>query len=136
MSDAIRREAACCCGALRVTTRGEPVRISICHCLECQRRTGSVFGAQARFREEDVEIAGASTTFVRTGDEGTSAEMHFCPTCGSTVYYRPLSLPGFIGVPVGGFGDPSFPAPYVSVYEARRHGWVAPICDAIAERYD
>ena len=44
------RHAACSCGQLRLTVEGEPVRVSICHCLACQRRTGSVFGVQARFR--------------------------------------------------------------------------------------
>jgi hypothetical protein len=53
MSTMTRRNvcSACCsCGQLQVTTTGEPVRISVCHCLACQRRTGSAFGVQARFR--------------------------------------------------------------------------------------
>jgi hypothetical protein len=41
------REAACSCGQLQVTVRGDPVRVAMCHCLECQRRTGSTFGVQA-----------------------------------------------------------------------------------------
>ncbi len=45
----VTREAHCSCGQLRLTCEGEPVRISICHCLECQRRTGSVFGTQRAF---------------------------------------------------------------------------------------
>ena len=48
------REAQCSCGQLRLTCEGEPVRISICHCLDCQRRTGSVFGTQARFPRGQV----------------------------------------------------------------------------------
>ena len=55
------RQASCSCGQLSVTCEGEPVRISICHCNACQKRTGSVFGTQARFPREQVTIEGRST---------------------------------------------------------------------------
>lgn len=116
--------AACSCGQLTATTTEGPIRVSICHCLACQRRTGSVFGAQARFRRECVEVRGHSKQYVRVGDEGTSCTFHFCPECGATVYYLPQALEAFIAIPVGAFADPSFPAPKVSVYEERMHAWV------------
>lgn len=80
------RRASCSCGKLFVHTRGEPVRISVCHCLACQQRTGSAFGVQARFPEEAVSVAGESREFARSGDEGTTACFHFCPECGATVF--------------------------------------------------
>ncbi|QND84805.1 Aldehyde-activating protein [Chromobacterium vaccinii] len=119
------RLAACSCGQLTAQVSGDPVRVSICHCLACQRRTGSVFGQQARFYRKDVAIAGDSTVYVRVGDEGSRVKFHFCPTCGATVYYEPEGLEAFVAIPVGAFADPSFPAPSVSVYEERKHGWVA-----------
>jgi hypothetical protein len=54
------RRAACSCGQLHLTIEGEPSRISMCHCLECQRRTGAVISNQARFRREQVTFAGKS----------------------------------------------------------------------------
>ena len=42
------RRAACSCGQLHLTIEGEPSRISMCHCLECQRRTGAAISNQAR----------------------------------------------------------------------------------------
>jgi len=117
------RRAACSCGQLNVTTEGDPVRISMCHCLACQRRTGSAFGVQARFPQDNVSIEGRSTQYVRTADSGNHITFHFCPDCGSTVYYRLEGLPDVIAVAVGAFADPAFPAPKVSVYEARRHAW-------------
>lgn len=124
------RLASCSCGQLTATVAGEPVRISICHCLACQRRTGSVFGQQARFRREDVTVSGVSTAYVRVGDEGSRIKFHFCPQCGSTVYYEPEGLEAFVAIPVGAFADPSFPAPAFSVYEDRKHRWVIPPADA------
>jgi hypothetical protein len=119
------RQASCSCGNLTVTTRGEPVRISICHCHDCQRRTGSVFGVQARFARSDATIEGPSTSWMRTADSGNRIAHHFCPSCGTTVYYLPEAEPELIAVAVGAFADASFPAPRVSVYESRRHSWVA-----------
>ena len=127
---AAEREACCACGALRVHVTGEPLRISICHCFECQRRTGSAFGVQARFPKASVRIEGASTAYTRTADSGNAITLHFCPTCGSTVYYEMARFPDALGIAVGAFADPTFPAPRVSVYEARKHAWVG-LPDAI-----
>jgi hypothetical protein len=118
------RLASCSCGKLVVRTRGEPVRVSICHCLACQKRTGSVFGAQARFPEDAVSIEGQSKEYVRIGDEGSSARFHFCLDCGATVFYRLDAFPDVVAIPVGAFADPDFPQPRVSVCGARQHHWV------------
>lgn len=122
----IKRKAACCCGQLSVTCEGEPLRISMCHCLACQQRTGSVFSVQARFRRDQVSApSGRSARFTRVGDSGSSSTCHFCPDCGSTVYWEPAALPDVILVAVGAFADPGFPPPKVSVYSVRRHPWTA-----------
>lgn len=117
------RVASCSCGQLRVTCTGEPVRISVCHCLACQKRTGSAFGTQARFPRESVSVDGRATEHVRTADSGNEVTFHFCPACGSTVHWELAALPGFVAVALGAFADPSFPAPTVSIYEARAHAW-------------
>jgi hypothetical protein len=120
------REASCSCGQLRVTVEGEPVRVSVCHCLACQRRTGSAFGYQARFPIEAFEVEGDYKEHVRySDDEGEERRFCFCPECGSTVFYRAEFLePEFVAIPAGAFADPSFPQPMVEVYESRRHAWV------------
>ncbi|MBU9188151.1 GFA family protein [Burkholderia gladioli] len=125
-----QRLASCSCGQLTAHVAGDPVRISICHCLACQRRTGSVFSQQARFRRENVSLSGTSSEYVRVSDEGSCIKFHFCPHCGATVYYEPEGLEEYLAIPVGAFADPSFPAPSVSVYEQRMHGWVVPPVDA------
>ena len=118
------RTASCSCGQLSATTSADPVRISVCHCLACQRRTGSVFGAQARFPTDSVVVRGASTQFVRVGDAGGRAAFNFCPFCGATVYYTIEGNDEHIAIPIGAFAEPSFPGPTVSVYEERIHSWV------------
>jgi hypothetical protein len=119
------RRASCSCGQLSITCVGEPVRISMCHCFECQKRTGSPFGLQARFpRDRVTAIAGNATQYRRTGEEGGRITFHFCPQCGATLYWIIDTQPDLVAVAVGAFADPNFPAPHFSVYERRRHPWV------------
>ena len=118
------RIASCSCGQLQAHVASEPLGVSVCHCLACQRRTGSVFAAQARFAKEAVTVVGASTEYIRIGDEGTKCTFRFCPVCGATVYYTLDAYPEAVAIPVGAFAEPSFPGPSVSVYEERMHLWV------------
>ncbi len=121
----VTRTAACACGQLTVEAEGEPIRVSVCHCLACQRRTGSAFGAQARFARDRVHITGEAREFVRRADDdGAIRTFSFCPECGSTVFYVLASEPDVVAIPVGAFADPGFPPPQRSVYESRRHPWV------------
>lgn len=117
------RTATCRCGQLRVTCEGDPVRAAICHCLNCQKRTGSIFGAQARFKAEQVTVEGETKTYSGAGDSGNATTFTFCPTCGSTVCWILGGPPGFIAVAVGAFADPNFPPPVLSVYDNRAHPW-------------
>jgi len=120
------REAACHCGQLRLEVTGDPFVVSICHCLACQRRTGSAFGMQAAFKPDQVEVVGRFSDYKRVSDEADrkAHDFHFCPDCGSQVFYTEPTEPDLIVVSVGSFADPSFPPPAESGYDSRRHPWV------------
>ena len=119
------RVASCACGQLSVRCRGEPDIVSICHCLDCQRRTGGVFGVGAFYRRANVvETTGQSKTFARTGEAGRRVAFNFCPECGSTLFWELDLAPAYIAVAVGAFADPSFPKPARAVWTQSRHPWV------------
>jgi hypothetical protein len=120
----IERTAACACGQVRATCRGEPFKVSLCHCLECQRRTGGPFGVAAFFPREAVEVSGETREFRRPADSGFDVVFRFCPDCGSTVWWEALRLPDRIAVAAGAFADPTFPAPTQEVYGQHRHAWM------------
>jgi hypothetical protein len=84
-----------------------------------------VFSVSALFKRENVRAEGPSKIYVRDGQEGRKVRMHFCPTCGTTVFWEADLRPDHIGVAVGAFHDPNFPPPTVSVWEESKHGWVA-----------
>jgi hypothetical protein len=128
------RRAACTCGQLHLTIEGEPSRISMCHCLECQRRTGAVVSNQARFRREQIAFAGTATEYTRSAASGNALTFRFCPHCGSTVYWTGTGFPDLVAVAIGTLADPTFPAPTVSVWEDSRHPWLPLPADARMRR--
>ena len=104
---------------------GEPAAVSLCHCLDCQRRTGSLFGIGAFFAKEQVTVAqGSPIQFRRGSDSGSAVTAHFCGVCGSTVWWEPERLPSMVGVAVGAFADPDFPAPVQATWDVRQHRWL------------
>lgn len=125
------RIATCPCGQLSLACPDDPVRVSVCHCLDCQRRSGSAFAAQARFPADQVTISGEARQWTRIADSGNEATFHFCPTCGATLYYVARPYRDLVAVPIGAFADPDFPPPHYSVYEDRKHRWVAIAGDGI-----
>ena len=118
------RVAQCCCGSLKAEADGEPAVVSLCNCIECQRRTGSPFGVGAYYEAGQVRLAGATTVYEREV-EGRKLSFHFCPRCGSTVYWTAANHPGRYGIAVGAFSDPHFPKPARSVFERSRHDWLS-----------
>ena len=117
--------AACSCGQLRAVAVGDPVGVTVCHCLACQRRTGSAFGVQARFKRDQVTVSGNWHEYVRhADDDGERRRFRFCGDCGATVFYDYGPDPDAIVIPVGNFADPAFAPPRRSIYESRQHRWV------------
>jgi len=106
----------------------------MCHCLACQRRTGSAFGIQARFSSNQVRVVGRYSDYVRTSDEGEERAFHFCPDCGATVFYTLGAEADVVAVPIGAFAEPTFPPPTRSIYESRRHPWLA--INAVMEHHE
>jgi hypothetical protein len=109
---------------VKVTVEGEPTAVVACHCIECQRRTGAVFGVGAYFPEERLMFEGKTSQYSRPTDSGESFIQHFCPGCGTTLFWRAGKFPGHVGIAVGAFADPSFPQPARSVWEQSRHSWI------------
>jgi hypothetical protein len=121
----MERKARCQCGSLRATVSGEPTIVVACHCKACQRRTGAVIGTTAFFNKSQVRVEGPKKTYTRD-IEGVQRKVrfHFCPTCGSSVYWHLDLRPDHYGIAVGAFTDPDFPPPTQSVWEQTKHSWI------------
>nr|WP_228275047.1 GFA family protein [Sphingosinithalassobacter tenebrarum] len=110
---------------MTVACTGEPVRVSVCHCSNCKRRSGSAFAVQARFPDDAVEIIGETRGWEEVGESGSLFRHRFCPQCGVAVAYTLDSMPGVTAIPLGLFDDPHFGRLEYSVFEERKLAWVA-----------
>jgi hypothetical protein len=106
----MKRTARCHCGSLVVYVSCEPEWVNVCHCIACQRRTGTVLHAGAYFPLAQVRIEGISTSYGRPADSGYEMSFCFCPVCGTNLYWHATRFPEHLGVAVGAFADPTFPA--------------------------
>ena len=117
-------DARCSCGALTLTLPEPSKLVVVCHCLDCQRRTGAPFGVGAFYPVDLVVISGTPKAFTRDAASGGKVHTYFCPNCGSTIYWKADNLPSLVGVAVGALADPKYPAPVRSVFEQSKHNWV------------
>jgi hypothetical protein len=109
-----RFTGGCLCGDVRIEATGQPYRVGICHCLDCRKHHGSLFGASAIFPEEAVTIE---------GETGEYAGRHFCPRCGSSVFGRSGDE---VEVNLGALDAPDQLGPTYELWTIRRESWLPP----------
>ena len=117
-------KAACACGQLTVNVPGPTTAVVACHCLACQRRTGSPFGVAAYYPHDQVRVDGKAVRYERLTALDGVFETYFCPTCGSSVYFKGSKNPDVTGVAIGCFRDPHEMVPVRSVWEEAKHAWL------------
>ena len=119
-------------GLKDVATEDPRVRRAMIEAYERLHRLGVTHSVEAwrdgelrsrLFRRADVEPKGQAQQFTRAADSGFAVTFHFCPNCGSSVYWEPSRIPEAIAVAVGCFADPAFPQPSQAVYTQHRHVW-------------
>jgi len=124
MTDTDIHGAECACGQLSIKVMGSPERIPICGCSYCRKRTGAVYGTGAYFNVSQVgSIRGASNVFRRGSDSGRYIEGNFCPTCGTTLYWKAELWPDLIAVAIGCFEDYAVPKADIAVYTDQIQEW-------------
>jgi hypothetical protein len=116
--------ARCGCGSLTATIAAYSPVVALCHCTDCQRRSGSPFGVAGYFPADAVMIAGDYREWSRPTASGGTLINRFCLVCGSTVFWTTGLHSGMIGIAAGAFADPAFPPPLRSVWEQDRLAWV------------
>ncbi|WP_288929601.1 GFA family protein [uncultured Maritimibacter sp.] len=102
----------CLCGNLRISARGVPDRVGLCHCLDCRKHHGAVFFAAAFFPADAVTVDGETKQY-----QGR----HFCPTCGSSVF---SVSEGEFEVHLGTLDEPGVFEPTYELWTCRREPWL------------
>src|ERR1700745_1958618 len=120
----MQRTGQCHCGSLRVIATGEPDRVYLCHCKACQRRTGTAFHFGATYPKERVRLDGERKIYERDAYSVYRIRFHFCPSCGTTLYWEGDRNPAVCGVAIGAYPVGAFPPPVDSIFEESMHSWL------------
>ena len=126
ITGAMQRTATCACGQTSITLDAEPQMHGLCHCTNCKRRTGSAFGISAYFPRTSVTGQSGRTSIYAFHHEAQAhdQERHFCPACGTTLFWYISTLPALVGVAGGCFADGGLPEPTYSVTHRKKEPWL------------
>jgi hypothetical protein len=122
MSD--QREGGCSCGAVRYRLTSDPLFVHCCHCLNCQRQTGSAFVVNLLIEADRVELLKGEPQPVDVPrDDGSAQRIFRCPTCQVAVYSQ-YGRPEVLFVRAGTLDDPSAITPDVHIFTRSKLPWV------------
>jgi hypothetical protein len=120
----VAREGGCTCGSVRYRLVSDPLFTHCCHCLNCQRQTGSAFVINLLIERDRVEVLGADPQPVDVPrDDGSTQRIYRCPTCQVAVFSE-YSRPEVWFVRGGTLDDPTSVTPDVHIYARSKVRWL------------
>ena len=118
------RTGGCACGTVRYRLSSDPLFIHCCHCLNCQRQTGSAFVVNLLIEAERMELlSGDPRPVDAPRDDGSPQRIFRCPTCEVAVFSE-YGSPRVRFVRGGTLDDPSSVTPDVHIYTRSKLPWV------------
>jgi len=106
----------CLCGKVNYKCYVEPKYIFNCHCEDCRRATGSVFGTNLFVPEDKVEISGKVSSYTHTSDSGSTMTKRFCPNCGSLLFGKNSAKVNVLSIRAGTVDQLDLIKPMVNVF--------------------
>jgi hypothetical protein len=116
-------EGGCACGAVRYRLASAPLFVHCCHCLNCQRQTGSAFVINLLIEADRVELLAGEPQRVDVPRDRGVQRIFRCPECQVAVYSE-YGSPVVRFVRGGTLDDPSRVVPDVHIYTRSKVGWV------------
>jgi hypothetical protein len=117
-------EGGCSCGAVRYRLTDEPLFVNCCHCLNCQRQTGSAFVINVLIESDRVKVLQGEPAAVDVPrDDGSMQRIHRCPTC-QVALFSEYTRPEIWFVRAGTLDDPASVAPDAHIYTRSKVAWL------------
>jgi hypothetical protein len=125
-------EGGCSCGAVRYRLTSAPLVVHCCHCLNCQRQTGSAFVVNLLIEADRVELLAGTPAMVEAPrDHGAPQRIFRCPSC-QVALYSEYGRPDVRFVRAGTLDEPRGVVPDVHIYTRSKVDWVRLPDDAAA----
>ena len=125
----------CLCGAIRYSISAPVTALRACHCLNCQKHTGSAGSVNAIVPNDAFKIVkGEPKRYDDSATQsGRTLSRHFCENCGSPIYSHRNPNPGFVVVRAGTLDDSSGLKSGTHIWTASARPWSH--IDPAAERH-
>ena len=119
-------KGGCLCGKVQYTSSAEPAMTAVCHCIDCQKQSGSAFSINIGLRADEINFTGELRMVETHGlESGKKINRYFCPNCGSPLYSAPDVMPGMIFLKVGTLDDTSWVKPDINFWCSTAQPWVS-----------
>ena len=127
---------SCLCGAVKYEYEHleEPMATLVCHCLDCQKYSGTAFGTYIFVPADELRQTGEVKSFEVEVAPGRINQRNFCTTCGSHMAEYGPAFPGVAILPVGTLDDASWIKVTGQCFAGRTQPW-AYLTDDI-EKFD
>jgi len=119
----VLREGGCSCGAVRYRLTSDPLFVHCCHCLNCQRQTGSAFVVNVLIEADRVEVTGEPQLVEVARDDGSTQEIFRCRSC-QVALYSTYTYPTVYFVRAGTLDEPASVSPDVHIFTRSKLPWV------------
>ena len=119
-----RMEGGCACGEVRYRLTTSPMFVNCCHCLNCQRQTGSAFVLNMLIEASRVELLDGTPTAVDVPREHGPHQIFRCPTCQVAVWSVYGGRSEVLFVRAGTLDEPARVSPDVHIYTRSKLPWV------------
>jgi hypothetical protein len=118
-------EGGCACGRLRYRMQSAPIFVHCCHCMDCQRQTGSAFVLNALIETSRLDLlSGEPQPYRMPTDSGRPHTVFRCPDCGTAVWSEYGGLKALRFVRVGTLDNPQALQPDVHIYIRSKQPWI------------
>lgn len=97
----MRVTGRCHCGRITYTATIDPEDVTLCHCTDCQRVSGSAYRVSVPAPRQTFELAGEPKVYIKTAESGRKRAHGFCPECSSPIYSAPVENPATFSLRVG-----------------------------------
>lgn len=114
----------CQCGQARYEITAEPIKTTACHCMECQRQSGSAFGLALWVKSGDLRVTGKLKSYTRIAESGKPITGVFCPECGVRIYNIPSYDQDVYLLKPGTLDDTAGVRPERMVWARRKQPWL------------
>ena len=118
------KSGGCLCASVSYKTPAEPLAKFICHCINCQKQSGSAFSMNIIFPKPQFDFDGPTAIYIDKNATGKDVHRHFCSICGTPLFSTYPHNPDIILLKAGSLSDAASYEPSAQIWCDSRQDWV------------